>query len=1474
MTGQHVFISHSSEDDHVVSEIRAALQGLGMGVWTDSWRLAGGEELAPKIQRAIKDARHFVAVLSTNAVNSRWVAKEVRQALEVQQEREDGFKVIPLLMPGIEPSALPLWFDDDPVAAQIRVGAGGAQRALGDLLAALDDRAVAARGLTIEKDVAELVLELTDPALEAGGRNLTAVAMLRFQPTDSEEMVESKRFPFKLDLGPFDDAELTWYLERYARWPSPPFQERARRLEQRLPEWGHRLFEAMGHEAAAAALDAWRSVDREIDRRLTVLVDPELIEGATAERQAAADLAAHKILSLPWELVQAERGHPFQRARAVRVRRPPRQPEKNLAPSDPPLRVLLLSPRPEDEQVSYIDHRRIAAPLVETLSRLGELAQLTLAAPSTLAALEDELKRATEARTGYHVAHIDAVAKIVAGVPTLFFENPADVARLGPRRSSAIAADQLAALLHAHNVPLVVLQATPSSTGEAIEDPTAAVAAHLLQGGVSSVLVLSRSTLTETRRRFFTVLFGELMAGARISGAVLAGQRELKSDTYRGDAFDGELHLQDWLIPVLYQTKLDPQLVTGVSQQRIEQVLQRPRAQWLGDLPPPPPHGFFGRGRELLEAERLLERHSYLVLRGEPGEGKTTFAGELVRWLTAGQHLQRAAYVRLQMDSSSRSVHLSLGEQLVPKFHLAVSQSQRLAVQLIERVLADQPTLLVFDDVESILPPPPEERDDDAIERAFEPRALEQILALAHHLGRIGRTRLLFISRESLPEPFAEHELRLGGLDRDASIELVAGVLALADDAPRALDPDGQIDGAMSLTSEVLEAALTELHEATGGHCRALTLAAGEIVERGIVDAPPGIAKRRQALQERVADERRVAALLAVELSLRRLTREERERLRPLAVFQGGGHITAISTVLDLNIEEDEEVALAEQLIDVGLAEMLPFNAMRLHPGLATVLRAELSDAEWTAAHNAWIDAMIELANFLDQQQIKDPKLSSTLTVLELPNLLAMLEELQRRADPERVVEVAGILERLVEVLPRPEALARIESLRAVATEQLGEWSHGRYQADSSMVEQLLESKRTAEAVAAARALLQRAEASGDEAYDEASFDLAMAYFLLGRALLASADAEHALAPFDEARRRFRGLADAADADSPHYAEHQRMLVVSSAEAGDCLRALDRPDAAAEAYETAIAVAEKLDNSERVAAVTVRLGELELALGYPLEALASFERARSIFEKLEDADAVADTWHRIAAVQEREMDYDAAELSYHEALKIEVQGDRRAVAASTLAEIAGLYDTMWRLEDAMSYYQQAADLFRELGDLPKEGIARSNIADKLTKLGRYDEARGEILRTIECEAPFGHEAEPWRTFSMLANLEREAQNEDAAQSARSRALEAYLAYRRDGGASQIGHHEIFDEVRRAILSCELEAITAQLAGMLERPDLPKPLKALLPALQAVLEGSRDRSLVERNPDLYYRDAAELHLLLDALETPSDPGDGA
>ena len=103
--------------------------------------------------------------------------------------------------------------------------------------------------------------------------------------------------------------------------------------------------------------------------------------------------------------------------------------------------------------------------------------------------------------------------------------------------------------------------------------------------------------------------------------------------------------------------------------------------------------------------------------------------------------------------------------------------------------------------------------------------------------------------------------------------------------------------------------------------------------------------------------------------------------------------------------------------------------------------------------------------------------------------------------------------------------------------------------------------------------------------------------------------------------------------------------------------------------------------------------------------------------------------------------------------------------------------------EAVSFYDRAGQIYSDLGDLRGEGEARGIAAEYLVELKRYDEARQQVLRAIECKKSCGHAAQPWTSFAVLEDLERASGNPRAAESARDAAVAAFLAYRRAGGES-------------------------------------------------------------------------------------------
>jgi tetratricopeptide (TPR) repeat protein len=199
-----------------------------------------------------------------------------------------------------------------------------------------------------------------------------------------------------------------------------------------------------------------------------------------------------------------------------------------------------------------------------------------------------------------------------------------------------------------------------------------------------------------------------------------------------------------------------------------------------------------------------------------------------------------------------------------------------------------------------------------------------------------------------------------------------------------------------------------------------------------------------------------------------------------------------------------------------------------------------------------------------------------------------------------------------------------------------------------------------------------------------------------------------------------------------------------------------------------------------------------------------------------------------------------------------------------LGLLAILYERTDRAEDAVTYHRQAADAFARLQDAANEGRVRNNLADCLRTLRRFDEARTEIHRASECTKQFGHACEPWKTWAVLADIEKDAGAAAAAEQARRKAIGCYLAYRRDGGENHDGSGRLVAGMTEHLHNGGPEAAAEFLEQVAVSPDASAPLHSFIEILRSVINGSRDRALAE-TADLSCAMAAEVLLLIEQLE---------
>ena len=1457
-----LFISHSSQNDDFVRELRNALADQGQSGWIDSRELRGGDPLWTEIQKAIENAAAYAIVVSIDALQSKWVSKELRHALEVQKQRgKDKFPVIPLSLDGTKLGVLEAFFDEEPLYIAVSSSAGGVETAMNVILVALgkrDPADVASTPQPQAEPLEELVLELTDLKFheQDGKRRASARAQLKYKPAapGQREVASAQQWRFIAPIGPIETEELRWYLEKYAIWPSHYFQDRSRKVEENLVQWGGLLHEAaMPVAYTANVMNAWSRVDGHAGRRFSIFVNTTPEAGAPEAEVTAAREVATILLGLPWELLHDGDAYLFQGAKPTRVRRClPNTQMLGIAVTAPPIRILLITARPEDDACGYIDHRASALPLVEAMESLPGLVKLHVLDPPTLPALRAELDRARSEKKPYHVVHFDGhgVYDRSAGLGGLCFEEPQDNGKLEMRRHVTVFTHELGPLLRDHRISLMFLEACQTAQAEQTSE---SVASGLLKTGVASVVAMSHSVLVETARRFVSAFYRALTDGKRVGDAMLAGQRQLKDDSFRGQIFGaGELRLEDWFVPVLFQEKDDPQLFKSIPSQQTRADFHTALAARFGELPQAPETGFIGRSRELLALQRLLRVERYAVVRGQGGEGKTALAAEFARWMVRSQQIRRTAFVSVETHSHAAAVLDALGRQLVGRdYSVAIYESLEKAILPIERALREQSTLLIVDNMESILLPPfmAQETSAALIDDAHE--ELQAILALCERLLKTGETRLIFTSREALPAPFDAgwNRRELHRLDRDDAVKLVERVLNAA-------------GGDAGAASDAARESIEQLVDAVHCHARTLALLAPALCNRGVEATRESLIELMNEMAQKFPtghpNAREQSVFASVELSLRRLSAANQERVRALGVFHGGVDLDVLRIMMQW--EEADVAALAVELIETGLATPDRYKHLTLNPALCPYLRAQL-DAEVRESLTArWVEAMRAYADFLHQQRNQNAEVAATLRLLELPNLFALLDLVQHAGDAEVTIDLATLLHSLLQQTGKPRLLHRLGQVRDAAAASLGStWSHARFQAMRTRIEQQLGSGQLQEAFDGAQALLKLAQDAGEQAYTNADYDLAMACFLLARVFQTASGAEYALPLLDEARQRFEVI----EKHEPGCGA-ERMATVCLSSQGTCLRHLGRLDEAAAAYEERIRRGEQLGDNRGVAVGKGQLGTVRMRQRNFQAALKAYAEAREMFTRLNEPGMIAVGWHQTGMVYQEANQLEAAEDAYRQSLAIEVQLGNTAGQADTLLQLGNLYgDKLARPEEAVAFYRQAAGKYAETGDAAKEGLVRNNLAGTLRKLRRLDEARHEIKRAIECDASFGHTVEPWKTWAILANIETDDSNPFAAAEASNKARDSYFAYRRDGGENHYRDGRIALAVTQSLLTGDSTAAASMLQQLADDPDF-SGLHSFIQALQTIVSGSRDRSLADA-ADLGYLMAAEILFLIETLE---------
>ncbi len=1311
---------------------------------------------------------------------------------------------------------------------------------------------------------------------------------------DLEELV------FISPLVEADLRDIQWYLETYAaQYTADVDDQRARRIAEKLPQWGRDLFDAVFSSRAALRLfDRFQDYDQE-GKLLTI------------------STSYPAILSLPWELLRDAAGTYLVNDKPrISIRRRfagaggGRRPFK-IKPKDC-LRMLFVISRPTD--AGFINPRGEAMAVLAAIDQeaAGKI-EVEFLRPATLDNLVERLE-------DKHLPSVDIVHFDGHGVydddGSLYDQakksdrrlmkeaTPGTTANMGyllfedqEGKQALITAETLGDMLNRQKVGLIVLSACQSAK-MAGSDPMGSVAARLTHAGIPSVLAMTHSVLVTTAQELFAKFYQRLVRGEAMGEALDNARRYLYRNQERGDRQREDeritLKLQDWFLPALYQAGKDTALLTERQTEPIEVV------KW-GNLPALEEAGFFGRSWELWFIERAFVGNTRrLTISGFGGQGKTYLALEVGRWLHRTGMFQRVCFVNYAAFQGVDAVGLAvstLGTVLNQSFIDADAVTTYVGAQGI----APKSILLILDNLETIPPEP-----------------LRELLDIAQQWSEAGNCRILLTTRAAdFQHPgypregsFIHRALSLEGLGSEAYPDDALEFFQTLSKFP----PPPKVDPPQRQP-------LINLFKLVNFHPLSIKLLARQLKDRRIAEVG-------QNLEQLIADtadvpEKDKSLIASLNLSLQRLPPEAQKFLPCLGIFQGGAMEDVLLRVTGLGkTEEDLEnefriklaqaalsndpifivralgydvpdggeltpevaekvqeiqqyarenaeqlkkemaqmpsrelapgadestwLALRQALETTGLIqiERLPGvteSYLKFHPTLAPVLRSRLTNEQESELSSRYRQQYYQLSRDLYDQDQTNPHAARAVAKEELSNLLAAVGEALDAEESWAVDFVDNVNWFLNFFGLNKDRVALIQSAQELGQPGSRAW----YLARTNVGEQLYNAGRYEEAEQVFTEILTGLGES-------ASFERCSTLGRLGRCFRSQGRSAEAAELYRQ------GLAEASQLPTSDSVKKQMSTLQT--DLGDVLRDMGDYGQARTAYQQSLTIAQELGDARGAAVVNAQLGSLALRQGNLAEAAQSYQSALEIFQRLNEPASTAVVWHQLGMVYEEAQQWEAAEQVYRESARIKeslgmIGGNNGAV--TDWNQLAVVNKNVGKPQAAEAWYRKTlehrktlpdkgAKVFYNLANLLQSQPARLNDARQLA------EESLAIKKTLDPAA-----AEIWTTYNILAKIADKQGDTNQAKEYRRLSQQEYAQF-----AGMPYHLQQYEEFIAGVVAAVSDVeVRQELEAWMEQAS--EGWSDIVTAIRAILDGERDQEVLLEPLD--YFDAAIVSAILRGIE---------
>jgi len=1101
---------------------------------------------------------------------------------------------------------------------------------------------------------------------------------------------------------PFDTqvlAELRWYLEDYLRYPYGIEPEKAVNTEQKFQVWGQQLFDVVFSRTQEAR---------------------EFFQEATREGLEQCEIAIASdnpgVLNLPWELLYSPE-HQFlapllagMYRRVGNAHQAAVQAEIGEMPQDK-LNILLVIARPYGEQ--DVGFKTIARPMLEALKPIRHLVNLKVLRPPSFQEFERELN----ANKGfYHIVHFDGHGTVNAkNQGELVFET-----LFGTEQK--ITAEKIAQKLADCRVPVFVLNACKSAQegGENFSS----VAAQLILSGAKGVVAMAYSVYAEAAKPFMGGLYGELARGASLAEAVTAARRMVLNQPLRPSP-KGNLPLQDWLVPVLYQQEIYTPFTPTVN---LKSEIQNPESKIeMVDLPEEGAYGFIGRDYDILRLERAFRKNHVGLLKGMGGVGKTELVCGFARWLDETQgrtggifftSFERGAGLSHVVNQIGRVLGSDKFSQLMPE--------QQQAVVL--EYLRTHPCLLIWDNFEPVAGFP---TGNEPLLSNAERDNLKQFLKDL----RGGQSWVLITSRreESWLKDCNYKPLPLSGLSGQDVEEFAAKILQKVKVDRKNLAPQ-----------------YLELLKLLGGHPLSLRVILPHLKTQSPNEIMEALRQGLDTFQGAEEEGRDKSLYVSLDYSFAKLSDRTRQHSPFLAFFServyaywlgiflsnpNSDFAQAYRAVFGETVQAIDWQQILNEAVEAGILEHLGGEFYKFHPALPWYLRQRLTEKNSQAT--IWeLEKFLMLfyaafAEYYHEQLISNPESTSHMLLVEEPNFLQNLRLAEQQQDwrnAQMILTVLGEVYKRWGRKPEFKLLRqrmlnqigiKLAEAKAKGTEALGLWMYLRNnEANENLAINDLERSRIIyqeilkELIALNNPSVNEAIATlnnnlGNIAMELRDFGVATAYYQKAldirkesKNLYKVAGIYHNLGRIAQLQRRFEEAIDYSQKALKIYKDAGDVYKVADAyhQLGDVAQEQQRYDEAITYSQEALKIYEDLGDLHNAAAEYHLLGNATYSQGRRKEAMNYYKKALKIYEDAEDWYNAADEYLQLGTVAQEEHQFDDAAAYYQKAQNIFEDVQNWDKAATVYHQLSLMALRQQQIEEVINYAQKALKIREDTQD--------------------------------------------------------------------------------------------------------------------------------------------------------------------------------